>query len=58
LHDDTARTHSGHRRINGVAGLRVPADVVGKKCAAYLLDGKPIHRTERLHDSVFSIVEQ
>ena len=58
LHDDTARTRSGHRRINGVAGLRVPTDVVRKKCALYLLDGKPVHRTERLHDSVFSIVEQ
>ena len=58
LQDDTARTRSGHRRINGVAGLRVPADVVKQKCAAYMIDGKPVHRPERLHDSVFSIVAQ
>jgi hypothetical protein len=58
LHDDTARTRFGHRRINGVAGLRVPADVVKKKCAAYMVNGKAVHRTERLNNSVFSIVEQ
>jgi len=58
LHDDTARTGFGHRRINGVAGLRVPAEVVKKKCAAYMVDGKAVHRTERLNDSVFSILEQ
>jgi hypothetical protein len=36
----------------------VPADVVKQKCAAYLIDGKPVHRPERLHDSVFSLVAQ
>ena len=51
LQDDTARMPSGRRRINGVAGLRVPADVVKQKCAAYMLNGKPVHRPERLHDS-------
>jgi group II intron reverse transcriptase/maturase len=58
LQDDTARTPYGRRRINGVAGLRVPADVVKQKCSAYMIDRKPVHRPERLHDSVFSIVEQ
>ena len=58
LQDDTARTPAGRRRINGVAGLRVPADVVRHKSAAYMVDGKPVHRPERLRDSVFSIVGQ
>ena len=58
LQDDTARTKSGHRRINGVVGLKVPTDVVRSKCAPYQLNGKPIHRAERLHDSPYSIVAQ
>jgi group II intron reverse transcriptase/maturase len=58
LQDDTARTRSGRRRINGVVGLKVPAEVVRAKCAPYCFNGKAIHRTERLRDSVFSIVEQ
>jgi len=58
LHDDTARTPSGRRRLDGVAGLRVPADVVKQKCAASMIDGKPVHRPERLRDSVFSLVGQ
>jgi group II intron reverse transcriptase/maturase len=58
LHADTARDHSGRRNINGVIGLTVPLIVVRTKCMPYLFDGKPIHRAERLHDSVFSIVEQ
>jgi len=32
--------------------------VVRTKCTPYLFNGKPIHRAERLHDSLFSIVEQ
>jgi len=56
LQDDAKRTAAGRRRINGVAGLRVPAEVVRKKCAPYLRHGKPIHRPERLDDSVFTIV--
>jgi group II intron reverse transcriptase/maturase len=57
LHDDTARTRFGHRRINGVAALRVPEAVVREKCTRYIMNGKPIHRLERTHDSVLSIVE-
>ena len=48
----------GRRTVNGIIGLRVPQDVVRAKSAAYMRDGKPIHRGERLHDSPFSIVAQ
>ncbi len=58
LQEDTARDQTGRRSINGVIGLTVPSAVVRANCKPYLLDGKPIHRAERLHDSVFSIVEQ
>ena len=34
LHDDTARTRLGHRRINGVAALRVPEAVVRENVPA------------------------
>jgi group II intron reverse transcriptase/maturase len=57
LQDDTARTHSGRRRINGVVGLRVPRAVIRAKCTPFQHNGKPVHRAERLHDSVFSIVQ-
>jgi len=51
--------HTRKRRsANGRIGLRVPADVIAKKSAQYLRKGKPIHRTERLQDSDYSIVMQ
>ena len=55
LKDDTKRT-KGRRSINGVIGLRIPVGVVRAKCKPYMRNGKPIHRTSRLHDSVYSIV--
>ena len=55
LKDDTKRT-KGRRSINGVVGLRIPVGVVRAKCKPYMRNGKPIHRTSRLHDSVYSIV--
>lgn len=60
--DDNKHTkfgaRAGARAINGVAGLRVPAEVVRAKCTPYLQHGKPVHRSERLNDSPYSIVEQ
>jgi group II intron reverse transcriptase/maturase len=56
IHDDTKRTRSGRRQVNGVIGLRVPAEVIRSKCAPYLSNGAPIHRPERMDDSVYSIV--
>jgi len=56
--DDKQCRKVKRRCINGVPGLRVPVDVIRKKCAKYMKRGKPIHRPERLNDSDFSIVAQ
>jgi group II intron reverse transcriptase/maturase len=58
LHDNRRHDRRGKRSINALIGLKVPADVVRSHCARYLRHGKPIHRTERLNDSVYSIVAQ
>lgn len=56
LNNNQKLDRRGHRSINGQIGLKVPSDVVKNKCARFLLHGKPIHRPELIHDSVFSIV--
>jgi hypothetical protein len=58
LHNDRKHDRRGHRSLNGQIGLRVPPDVVRKACARYLRHGEPMHRSELIHDSVFSIVAQ
>ena len=58
LHCDTKHDHLGRRSINGGLSLRVPAVVLRAKMQPYMRNGKPIHRPERLHDSVYSIVEK
>ena len=55
---DTRLDARGRRTVNGIIGLRVPSDVVRAKSAAYMRNGKPVHRGERLHDAPFSIVSQ
>ena len=61
-HDDQKRTRRPDgavvRCVSGVVGLRVPADVVRAKCAAYLARGTPRVRLELLPNSVYSIVLQ
>jgi len=47
---------AGARSVNGRIALRVPSDVIAKKCQPYLRQGKPIHRPERIFNSDFSIV--
>ena len=44
------------RAVNGVIGLRVPADVITAKCAQYLERGKPAAQSRLLHGSDYSIV--
>ena len=56
LHNDRKRDRRGHRSLNGQIGLRVPPAVVRQKCARYLRHGEPMHRSELVHDSAFSIV--
>jgi group II intron reverse transcriptase/maturase len=48
-----------HRRcINGVTGLKVPMDVIQKKCTKYMRNGKPTHLIARINDTDYSIVAQ
>ncbi len=56
LNNNQKLDRRGHRSINGQIGLKVPPDVIKNKSARFLLHGKPIHRSELIHDSVFSIV--
>ena len=49
---------TGRRRVNGRIGLRVPAKVIEQHCRAYMLKGKPAHRSFLIHDEDYSIVEQ
>jgi group II intron reverse transcriptase/maturase len=58
LNNDRKLDRRGHRCINGQIGLKVPIEVIKAKCDRYLRHGKPIHRPELIHDSVFSIVGQ
>lgn len=44
------------RSVNGQIGLRVPPDVLAKKCAQYMKDGKPTHRPEMMAGTDFSII--
>jgi AI2M/AI1M-like HNH endonuclease len=47
---------AGRRVVNGKIGFRVPRDVVQAKSHPYKRHGKPMHRAEMAHDTVFSIV--
>jgi group II intron reverse transcriptase/maturase len=58
LNNDHKLDRRGQRSINGQIGLKVPVDVVHAKCALYLKGDKPVHRKERLDDSVYSIIVQ
>ncbi len=44
------------RVLNGKVELSLPAAVIQEKCQRYMAHNKPIHRTEMLNDSVFSII--
>ena len=47
---------NGQRSANGRIALRVPGEVIRKKCQRYQRAGKPIHRPERVVESDASIV--
>jgi AI2M/AI1M-like HNH endonuclease/type II intron maturase len=51
----TKCTH-GQRSANGRIALRVPGEMIQKKCQRYQRAGKPIHRPERAVESDASIV--
>jgi group II intron reverse transcriptase/maturase len=58
LDADSKQDHRGQRCINGAPGLKVPVDVLRKKCSQYMRRGKPIHLAARRHDTDFSIITQ
>lgn len=58
LHDDHKRDQRRCRSINGIIGLKAPVEVMRAKCTPYLRHGKPIQRSERLNDSLYSIIMQ
>jgi group II intron reverse transcriptase/maturase len=58
IHNDHLCDRTGRRATNGTIALTVPVDVTKAKCAAYMRRGKPVHLTERIFDTDFSIVAQ
>jgi group II intron reverse transcriptase/maturase len=55
--DDTRQTKK-KRSVNGVMHLRVPPDLLKKKCHKYQKNNKPIHRKELTNNTEYSIVAQ
>src|SRR5437763_650288 len=55
--DDTRQTKK-KRSVNGVMRLRVPPDLLRKKCQKYQKHNKPIHRKELTNNTAYSIVAQ
>lgn len=54
-HSDNKHTN-GKRSINGIIALRIPAGLIAEKCALYMRNGKPIHRSELINDDDFTII--
>jgi hypothetical protein len=57
-HSDDKLDRRGRRTINAGIGLRVPREVITRKCALYMRRGKPWHRPQMLSDHDYSIVSQ
>jgi hypothetical protein len=55
LHNDRKHT-KGRRSVNAQIGFQVPQDVIDQKRQDYMEEGKPIHRSELLKDTVFTII--
>jgi group II intron reverse transcriptase/maturase len=58
IHNDHLCDQTGRRATNGTIGLKVPVDVIQAKCRRYIQRGKPIHRSECIFDTAFSIIAQ
>jgi group II intron reverse transcriptase/maturase len=58
IHNDALCDQTGRRATNGTIGLKVPVDIIHAKCRRYMRHGKPIHRTECIFDTDFSIIAQ
>ena len=55
--DDTRQTKK-KRSVNGTMHLRVPPDLLRKKCQKYQKNNKPIHRKELTNNTEYSIMAQ
>jgi hypothetical protein len=55
-HADDKLDRRGQRQVNEMVSLRVPLEVIEKKCALYMRQGKPAQRAQLLDDSDYSIV--
>ncbi len=55
--DDTRQTKK-KRSVNGEIWLRIPQDILTKKCQKYKEHGKPKHRKELTNNTDYSIVAQ
>jgi group II intron reverse transcriptase/maturase len=58
LDADDKHDNRGQRCINGAIGLRVPKHVIDRHCRKYMRNGKPVHLTQRVNDTTYSIVAQ
>jgi hypothetical protein len=58
FHADDKYDHRNQRGVNGSIGLRVPAGTIHAQCTKYTRRGKPIHQTQRVNDSAYSIGAQ
>jgi group II intron reverse transcriptase/maturase len=58
LHNNDKHDRRGHRSINGQLALQVPKERIQAKCALFLKHGRPTLRTERINDSVYTIIAQ
>ena len=54
--ENTKLDTAGRRTLNGTISLRIPAEVIQRRCARYSRAGKPIHRPELLQESDYSII--
>jgi len=58
IQNDSLCDRTGRRATNGTIGLKIPVDVIQAQCQRYMRHGKPIHRTECIFDTDFSIIAQ
>jgi hypothetical protein len=56
-HND-AKLSNGFRALNGTISLRVPRDKLQAKKNLYMVNGKPVHRTEWTINSEFDIISR
>ena len=58
IQNDQLCDATGRRATNGTIGLKLPVDIVQAACQRYMRCGKPVHRTQNIFDSDFSIIAQ